>query len=95
MSFLGFQRKSKIRMDPRLGNGLEVHPRWGRRKLWGSPNIFGPNRKKASNTFERAGGTEYFWTKRGSRPRKLVRTRARIPQAGRTSEGRFNGGEIV
>ena len=28
------------------------------------------------------GGTEYFWTKRGSRPRKLARTRGRIPQPG-------------
>ena len=89
---MGFQRKSKIRKDPRLGNGLKVHPRWGRRKLWGPPNIFEPNRKEGVP--ERAGGTEHFWTKRGSRPRKLARTRGRIPQAGRTSEGRFSGGEI-
>ena len=40
------------------------------------------------------GGTEYFWTKRGSRPRKLARTRGRIPQAGCTSAGRFSGDEI-
>ena len=40
------------------------------------------------------GGTEYFWTTWGSRPRKLVRTRGRIPHAGRTSAGRFSGDEI-
>ena len=79
---MGFQRKSKIRKDPRLGNGLEVHPRWGRKKLWGQPNIFRPIRKWASNTFERAGGTEYFWTKRGSRARRLARTLGRILQPG-------------
>ena len=43
---------------------------------------------------KRTGGTEHFWTKRGSRPRKLARTRGRIPQVGRPSEGRFSGGEI-
>ena len=91
---MGFQRKSKIRKDPRLGNGLKVHPRWGRRKLWGPPNIFGLTGRGRQILLKEQGGTEYFWTKRGSRPRKLARTRGRIPQAGRTSEGRFSGGEI-
>ena len=91
---MGSQRKSKIRKDPRLGTGLKVHPSWDWRKLWGRPNILDQTGRRASNTFERAEGTEHFWTKRGSRPRKLARTRRRIPQAGRTSAGRFGGGEI-
>ena len=43
---------------------------------------------------KKQGVTEHFWTKRGSRPRKLARTRGRIPQAGRTFAGRFSGDEI-
>ena len=50
--------KSKSRKDPTLGTGLKIRPRWGQRKLWGSQNIFGPNKK---------GGVKYFWTEQGAR----------------------------
>ena len=92
MSFLGFQKKSKIRKDPRLGNGLKVHPRWGRRKLWGPPNIFGPNRKGASNTFERAGGYRIFLDQTGEQGTKTSAD-TRTNFAAR-SAGRFSRDEI-
>ena len=60
--FIGF---SKIWKDPTLGLVLK-YVRGGRRKLWWPPNIFGPNRKGASNIFGPSRGfAEFILTKLG------------------------------